>query len=160
MLWNPKVLWDTLRGVVHVNWVVMGMNNTPLIIWTKIIKPMVFANYPKHGIAYFLGFGMNMQYPSMIFWLRYGAKGYIIYPNRGISCALNNYGHKQYPSNNLDQNNSIHGVYKIPSQGNYFPSRFEFLIFGLTRGGWDTMGFLIPCWCNFCIMGMLLCEYP
>ncbi len=28
MLWNTKVLWDTLRGVVHVNWVVMGMKNT------------------------------------------------------------------------------------------------------------------------------------
>jgi len=52
---------------MHVNWVVMGMKNTPLIVWTKIIKPMVFTDYPKHNIAFFLGFGMNMQYPSMIF---------------------------------------------------------------------------------------------
>ncbi len=26
---------------------VLGMRNTPLIIQTKIIEPMVFANYPK-----------------------------------------------------------------------------------------------------------------
>jgi hypothetical protein len=42
-------------------------------------------------------------------------KGFLIYPNKGIACALNNFGHKQYPSNSLDQNNSIHGVYRIPS---------------------------------------------
>jgi hypothetical protein len=42
-------------------------------------------------------------------------RGFIIYPNRVIACALNNYGNKQYLSNNLDQNNSNHGVYKIPS---------------------------------------------
>jgi hypothetical protein len=42
-------------------------------------------------------------------------KGFLIYLNGGIAFALNNYGHKQYPSNNLDQNNSIHGVYIIPS---------------------------------------------
>jgi hypothetical protein len=29
-------------------------------------------------------------------------KGFIIYPNRGIARALNNFGHKQYPSNSLD----------------------------------------------------------
>jgi hypothetical protein len=38
-------------------------------------------------------------------------RGFIIYPDRGIACALNNFGHKQYPSNSLDQNNSINGVY-------------------------------------------------
>ncbi len=42
-------------------------------------------------------------------------KGFLIYPNSDIACALSNYGHKQYPFNNLDQNNSIHGVYIIPS---------------------------------------------
>ncbi len=42
-------------------------------------------------------------------------KGFVIYPNNGIACALSNYEHKQYPSNSLDQNNSIHGVYRIPS---------------------------------------------
>jgi hypothetical protein len=30
---------------------------------------------------------------------------------------LSNYRHKQYPSNNLDQNNSIHGVIKYPHEG-------------------------------------------
>jgi len=63
MLWNPKDLWDTLRGVVHVNWIVLGMNNTPPIAQTKIIKPMVFVNYPNEGITFFLGFGIDMQYP-------------------------------------------------------------------------------------------------
>jgi hypothetical protein len=28
-----------------------------------------------------------------------------------IACALNNYGHNQYPSNSLDQNNSIYGAF-------------------------------------------------
>jgi hypothetical protein len=64
MLWNPKVLWDTLKGVVHMNWIVLCMSNTLLITQTKIIEPMVFANYPKKGIVFFLGFGMAMQYPS------------------------------------------------------------------------------------------------
>jgi hypothetical protein len=38
----------------------------------------------------------------------------MMHPKRGIAHALNNYGNKEYPSNSLDQNNSIHGVYKIP----------------------------------------------
>ncbi len=42
-------------------------------------------------------------------------KGFLIYFNRGIACALSNFGHKQYPANSLDKNNSINGVYKIPS---------------------------------------------
>jgi len=40
------------------------MSNTPPIAQTKIIKPMVFVNYPKQGIVFLLGFGMVMQYPS------------------------------------------------------------------------------------------------
>ncbi len=51
-------------------------------------------------------------------------KGFKIYPNKGIACALSNFGHKQYPSNGLDQNNSIHCVHKIPSWGYCIPSRF------------------------------------
>jgi len=44
------------------------------------------------------------------------SKGFLIYANRGIACALSsNFGHEQYPSNNLLQNNYTHGVYKIPS---------------------------------------------
>jgi hypothetical protein len=47
-------------------------------------------------------------------------KGFLIYPCGGIIFALNNYGHNQYPFNSLDQNNSIHGVYKYPHEGNVF----------------------------------------
>jgi len=60
---------------------------------------------------FWYGYAIPLQ-DSLIY---YGAKGILIYPNKGIACALNNFGHKQYPSNSLDQNNSIHGVYKIPS---------------------------------------------
>jgi hypothetical protein len=44
-------------------------------------------------------------------------KGFLIYPNKGIACALlsSNFGHEKYPSNNLLQNNYAHGVCKIPS---------------------------------------------
>jgi hypothetical protein len=58
---------------------------------------------------------MAMPYPSKILPIFYGAKGIVIYLNRDIASALNNSRHKQYPSNNLDQSNSIHGVYRIPS---------------------------------------------
>jgi hypothetical protein len=60
MLWSLKDLWDTLKGVVHVNWVVLGMNNTPSIAGTKIIDPMVFVDYPNKGITFLLDFGMVM----------------------------------------------------------------------------------------------------
>jgi len=56
-------------------------------------------------------------------------KGILIYLNRGITFALSNFGHKQYPSNSLDQNNSIHGVYKILYEGIIFLFKFEQLIF-------------------------------
>jgi hypothetical protein len=42
-------------------------------------------------------------------------KGFLIYSSRGIACAFNNFGHKQYPSNNMDQNNLVNGVYMLPS---------------------------------------------
>jgi hypothetical protein len=56
-------------------------------------------------------------------------KGFMGYPKKGNACELNSYGHEQYPSdsplsnyghmqyssNNLDQNDSVHGVYRIPS---------------------------------------------
>ncbi len=41
-----------------------------------------------------------------------------------IAHALSNYGHMKYPYNNLDQNDSVHGVYKIPSWVYCFLSRF------------------------------------
>jgi hypothetical protein len=34
---------------------------------------------------------------------------------------LNNFGHKQYPFNSLDQNNSINGVYMLPFWSYCFP---------------------------------------
>jgi hypothetical protein len=43
-------------------------------------------------------------------------KGFQMYPNRGIAQGLSsNYGHEQYPSDNLYQIFFAHGVYKIPS---------------------------------------------
>jgi hypothetical protein len=58
-------------------------------------------------------------------------KGFLIYPNKGIACALsNNYGHEQYPFDNLLQNNYAYGVYKILSSMYCFLSRFELLFFG------------------------------
>jgi hypothetical protein len=51
-------------------------------------------------------------------------KQFLIFLKRGITHALCNFGHKQYPSHSLDQNNSIHSVYKLPSWGYCIPSRF------------------------------------
>ncbi len=34
-------------------------------------------------------------------------KGFLIYPKRGITHALSTYGHKQYPTNSLDQNHLV-----------------------------------------------------
>jgi len=93
----------------------MGMNNTPPIAQTKIIKPMVFVDYPNEGIAFLLNFGMAMQYPSTFQYICDESQRVFIYPKRCIAHALNNFGHKQYPSNSMDQNNLVHGVYRIPS---------------------------------------------
>ncbi len=42
MLWSSKDFWYTLKGVLHMHWVViLGMNNTLLIAWTK---------YSAHGV--------------------------------------------------------------------------------------------------------------
>ncbi len=124
MLRNPKDLWDILRGVLHVNWVIMGINSTPSITWTKIIEPMVFVEYFNEGIVFLLGCGMAMQYPSTFQQIWYGAQGFLIYLERGIAHALNNYRHERYPFDSLNQNNSTHGVYRIPPWGYCFPSRF------------------------------------
>jgi hypothetical protein len=29
MLWSPKIIWNTLRGVMHVNQVIMGIEQYP-----------------------------------------------------------------------------------------------------------------------------------
>jgi len=35
------------------------------------------------------------------------------YIERGIASVLSSFGHEQYPSNNLDKNNSAHTVYSV-----------------------------------------------
>jgi hypothetical protein len=35
------------------------------------------------------------------------------YLERGIVGVLSNFGHEQYPCDNLNQNNSAHGVYSV-----------------------------------------------
>jgi hypothetical protein len=71
---------------------------------------MVFTEYLHEGIAFLLSFVRAMQYPLRLFRYVIEHKGFLIYLNRGITFALNNFEHKQYPSNSLNQNNSIHGV--------------------------------------------------
>jgi len=50
------------------------MSNTPSIARTKIIEPMVFADYPWKGNAFLLGFGMAMHYPSRFQYICDGAQ--------------------------------------------------------------------------------------
>ncbi len=38
------------------------------------------------------------------------------YFEKGIECSLSRFGHEQYLSNNLDQNNSAHGFYNVTQQ--------------------------------------------
>jgi hypothetical protein len=83
---------------------------------------------------------------------------FFIYPKKGIAHVLNNFGHKKYPSSSLDKNDSIHGVYGIPSWGYCFSFRFELLIFGAKKG------FLVECKIkiNFLIISsnthIIICE--
>jgi hypothetical protein len=70
MLWSPKDLWDTLKGVMHVNGIVLGMSNITPIAQTKIIEPMVFTYYTNEGILV----GMAMQYPSKFQYINDGAQ--------------------------------------------------------------------------------------
>jgi len=39
---------------------------------------------------------------------------FLRYSKRGHAHALNSFGHEQYPTDSLNQNNLTHGVYKIP----------------------------------------------
>ncbi len=56
------------------------------------------------------GFGMAMKYPFRVSIDILWSPIFYIYPSKGIAYVLSNYGHMQYPSNSLDQNNSIRGV--------------------------------------------------
>ncbi len=40
-------------------------------------------------------------------------KAFMGYLERGIACSLSLFGHEQYLSNSLDQNNSAHGMYSV-----------------------------------------------
>ncbi len=79
---------------------------------------MVFANYPKLGITFLVSLSN-----ALLGFKKYvmKSKRFLKYPRQGITQPLSNYGHKQYPFYSLDQNNSIHGVYKIPSWRYFFP---------------------------------------
>ncbi len=137
---------------------ILGTSNTPPIAWTKIIQSIMFTNYLHEGISFFLGFVQAMPYPSrspwcfqktlnrVLFsfqvkvWLCNTPPGFFrcvmepkefSYLNKGIACALSNSKHKQYPSNSLDQINSIHGVYRIPS---CFLLGLNLLFFGVKKG--------------------------
>jgi hypothetical protein len=67
-----------------------------------------------------LSFVKAMQHPLGFYKYVVEPKRFLIYPNRDISFVLNNYGHEKYPYNSLDQNNSMHSVYKILSSGYCF----------------------------------------
>jgi hypothetical protein len=71
------------------------MNNTPLIVQTKIIEPMMFANYPKQGIVFLLGLG-NTPLGCNQYVME--PKRFLIYRKKGIANPLCNFEHKQYPS--------------------------------------------------------------
>jgi hypothetical protein len=55
------------------------------------------------------------------------------YPKKGIACSLSLFGYEQYASNNLDQYNLTHGVYKVPKWKYYVPSRCFYLEKGIAR---------------------------
>jgi hypothetical protein len=57
----------------------------------------VFANYPKKGIIFIVGFGVVLNTPPGFNRHVMEPKRFLIYPKRGIAHALNNFGHKQYP---------------------------------------------------------------
>jgi hypothetical protein len=72
---------------------------------------MVFTKYPKQGIILLVGFDRAMQYPSTFQVMK--ANVFLGYLKGGIANVLNSFGHEQHLSNNLNQNNSAHGVYNV-----------------------------------------------
>ncbi len=73
----------------------------------------LITKHPNEGIGFLVGFGRASHTPSHV-------KRYVMEPNvflgyleRHIACSLNSFGQEKYPSNNLDQNNSAHGVYNV-----------------------------------------------
>jgi hypothetical protein len=56
-------------------------------------------------IAFIIGFARVMQYLSKFQKICYGAQRFMKYPKMGNACELNTFGHQQYPSNSMNQNN-------------------------------------------------------
>jgi len=76
--------------------------------WYLIIK------YPNKGIGFFVCFGRATQYPFHVSKYMLWNPMYLWDTlQRGNACSLNLFGHEQYLSNSLDQNNSPHGVYNV-----------------------------------------------
>jgi hypothetical protein len=65
----------------------------------------------NEGIDVLVGFDRAMQYPSSTCQKNVMKLNVFLRDlKKGIACLVNPFGHEQYPSNNLDQNNSTHGV--------------------------------------------------
>ncbi len=64
-------------------------------------------------IAFLLGFGKAMQYPSQFQKICYEAQRIFKIRKDGNACALSSFGHEEYPIDSLNQNNLTHGVYII-----------------------------------------------
>jgi len=52
----------------------MGISNTLLIAWTKIIQSIVFIKYFHEGIAFLLSFVRAMHYPTRTLKICYGVQ--------------------------------------------------------------------------------------
>jgi hypothetical protein len=61
----------------------MGMSNTPVIAWTKIIQPMVFIEYRNESITLLLSFVRVTQYFSKFQKIWYGAQIILGMPKDG-----------------------------------------------------------------------------
>jgi hypothetical protein len=78
---------------------IYGHEQYPFHTQAKIIRPMLFTNYPKLSIVFLVGLGNTP--PSCNRYVM-EPKSFFIYPNRGIAHPLGNFGHMQYPFNSLD----------------------------------------------------------
>jgi hypothetical protein len=75
---------------------------------------MVFTEYPKKGIIFFVNFDKTMQYPFEFQIYVMKPNVFLGYLKRGIARSLSPSRHEQYPFDSLDQNNSAHSVYGVP----------------------------------------------
>jgi hypothetical protein len=75
--------------------------------WCLIIE------YPNEGIGFLVGFGRVLRYSSTCQNICYGAQCIYGYLEKGNAYSLTLFGHEQYPSKNLNQNNLAHDVYNV-----------------------------------------------